>query len=460
MKLLIILLFLTSCNFAPKFSEPQIDHNKNWQHSSVNFKSSKLNDDWWNILGDKILNELVDEGIKNNYDVKVALANVQKSQLEKNISSSKLFPYLDYNLSTSKASSSNRINKGKSTAKYNSSSFGLSWEVDLFGRVRNNRKTAIYEHLSQIDQSKAVTLLIASQIIKNYIDLRSYQKLELATKENITLLDQTISLIKIKENYGIATNFDVARAISQKDIIEASLPNINATIHATIYKLSVLIGKDSTYLKNKLIKSKELPIITDPIEVGLPSQILKRRPDIKAAYNLMIANNAQIGSAIADFFPSISLTGISGVESTKFSTLFSAGSGVWQYGLDINLPIFRAGELISKYKITKENKKIAILNYEKTVLNAFMEVQSNLIKYAKEIKTREILKKAVKNNKKVVNLSEQRYKAGLDDFLVVIDVKRSLIEVESSLIRSEARVLINLANLFEALGGGIKNKKN
>lgn len=452
----VILLFITSCNFIPKLEKPKIEPKEKWQVVDERIsKSEELTNNWWDILQDEVLNDLVFDAIKHNHDIKIAAANIERSRLEHNIAISDLLPDLDYNLSGKRTGYSEKISSNKNGSNFDSS-FDLSWEFDLFGKIRSNSQSAFHEYLSKIDSRNAVALSVASQIIKNYVELRSYQKLEDTTIQNIKLLEQTIRLTKVRESVGIATNFDVARASSQKEIIEATLPNIKGEIFTRIYKISVLIGKNPSYLKDRLIKHQKLPNIIDPINVGLPSDLLKRRPDIKSAYNLMLARNADIGGAFAEFFPSVSLTGAVGNSSKKFSDLFSSNSSAWQYGFDLNLPIFRAGELISNYNITKEDKKIAILNYEKTVLNAFMEVETSLIKYGKEIQTRDRLRRAVRNNKRIVNLSEQRYQAGLDDLLAVIDVKRNLIEVENALIESETRVLVNLTELYKALGGGIK----
>ena len=455
MRYLIVILFtLASCQFSPKLKLPKVATNKDWQIDVDVVSNKRLIKDWWNVFEDKTLNDLVDLALEHNYDIRIALQNIEKLRLQKNIATSDFFPEADYNLDGQRTSYSDKITDTKTDNQLDSS-FDLSWEIDFWGKVRNERKSAKFEYLAQIDVKKALMISVSTQLITNYIELRSWQKLLEITNKNIDLLEQTIRLTKIRERAGVVTNFDVMRAKSQKEIVQATKPNIKSEIYQRIYAIAVLVGKNPTALKADLKQKKYLKQVDEIIPIGLPADLLKNRPDIKKARNLLVAKNAEIGSAIADFFPNISLTGSIGNSARNFSQLFSANSSAWQYGFDLNLPIFRAGQLISDYKITKVDKKIAILDYEKTVLDAFLEVETSLVKYGKEVQTRDQLRRAVSNNKKIVNIAEARYRAGLDDLLSVIDAKRSLIEVENSLIESEARVLINLTSLIKALGGEV-----
>lgn len=451
--------FLTSCQFGPELKLPENNYTGNWKSNNEFVNNNILIDRWWEAFGDEQLNELVELAANNNFDIKIALANIEKARAQTSFANSSFLPKIDYNLDASKSYVGSNADGLKESQSY-SSGFDAVWEIDLWGGIRKRSKSAKDRYLAQIENKRAMTLSVIAEVVRNYVELRGYQKQLANTRENIVLLEKTIDLIDLQKKVGVATNFDLARVKAQREIVEAQEPNIRANILTAIYRLSVLVGKEPGYLLESLQEDKKIDRNLDIVPVGVPSDILRRRPDIKQAEYLLSASNAEIGAAIADFFPSISLTGSSGVSSSKFSNLFESANKSWSYGGMINLPFFRGGELMAKYKGSKADTKAAMLNYEKTVNLAFEEVESSLIKYAKEIETNKKLALAVKNNEKIVDLANQIYEAGYDDLLSVIDAKRNLISVRNSLVESDTKVLTNLVALFKALGGGFDINEN
>lgn len=452
-------LALNSCQFGPKLKIPEVNYSSQWQDKSEFVNNEILVDRWWEIFKDEKLNELVELAAVNNFDIQIALANIEKARAEKNIARSDFFPDVSYNVDGAKSYDGSN-SAGNKKSKDFSAGFDAIWELDLWGGIRKRSSAARDRYFAQIENKRAMTLSVVAEVVQNYMALRGYQEQLAITRENMELLDQTIRLIQIQKNVGVATNFDLSRAQSQKEIVEAAEPNIQANIQVAIHRLSILIGKDPNFLTENLKMAQDLPQNLDIVPVGVPSTVLRRRPDIKEAEYLLAAENSEIGAAIADFFPSFSLTGSIGNNTTKFSNLFDSASNNWSYGGLINLPFFRGGELLSQYKQSKAETQAAMLTYEKTVMAALGEVESSLVKYAQEIETNKRLELAAKNGEKVVDLANQRYEAGYDDLLAVIDAKRSLIAIKNSLVTSDINVLTDVIALYKALGGGFEIGEN
>ncbi len=454
--LLFVTFLLSACNFAPKQHTPDLKVTGKWASINEYVTNEILIDKWWESFADPQLNLLVEQAALNNYDVKIALENIRLSRVEKNIATAALLPEIEYNASATKVNTSGNAAflRGQERKDYESA-FDASWELDLWGGIRNRRSSAKNQLLADIQEKRAVTLSVIAETVRNYIELRGYQKQQKIIKRNIELLDKTMRLTKIQQEAGIASSFDVARIKSEKEIIEATEPAVKAAIYTAKYRLSLLLGKKPDTLDELLTEQTALPEMIDPIPVGLPATLLQRRPDILQAEYLLRSENKEIGAAIADFFPSFSLTGSAGNTALRYSDLFHSSSANWNYGAAINLPIFQGGALVNAFKQAKIDKNIAVLNYEKTVVTALSEVETNLVNYAQEVLTYKRLLAAEKNSERLVDIARERYKAGYDALLDVIAAERNLIDIRNSLIASEIQYLTNLVALYKSLGGGV-----
>lgn len=455
--LIFLCLFISACRFKDKFQLPEIEMQKGWQTDSTMFSQDKINDRWWEYFQDNQLNNLVDLAIANNLDILIAKQNFLEARTDVKIARSVLLPDISADFTADKFSNSERVNSFNLETERYDAYFDTSWEIDFWGGINDQKNAAKNRYYSDIYAYRAMIVSVVAEVTRNYIELRGAQKRLDITQKNINLLQEIINLTQVQQAGGIATNFDVARAISEKKIEEANLPNLKATIYQHIYSLSALAGKDPSFLLRELQSHKILPEVRDIVPVGLPAQLLTRRPDLRQAEYLLAAAIDDKNAALTDFLPNISLTGQVGNASLKFSDLYSSASGFWNIGAEVNLPFFRGGELIAEYEKAKLEVKETIYNYRKVVLTALAEVESALIVYAQEIETNDRLKLAVKNSEKVLYLATERYKAGLDDFLAVIAAERDLIDLQNRLVINETDVHTSFIALLKSLGGGWTN---
>lgn len=452
-----VFLLISACQFGPEYKRPEVDFKPEWQSKSEYINNEVLQDKWWELLDDKLLNKLIEEAALNNYDVAIAAANIEKARAVYNIAKSDFFPDLNYDLSGIKRSFSNNANNFNVGTRHEYAALlDASWELDFWGGIRKRASANKERYYADIEAKRDMLLSVAAEVADNYIRLRGFQKQLEITEENVALLEQTIKLTELQNKVGVADNFDVARAKAQKETIRATEPNIKANIYTSIYQLSFLVGKEPSYLLDLLVKKQDLPKIKAEMPVGLPSELLRRRPDVRQAEHILIAENADIGAAIADFFPSFSLTAALGHSSFKFADFFSNDSSSYNYGAAVNIPLFRGGELKANYKQAKAENNVAMLEYERTVMNALNEVEASLVRYAKETETKQRLDKVVEDNEKIVLLAKGRYSAGYTDLLEVIDAERNLILARNADLQSEVNILVNMISLYKALGGGFE----
>ena len=295
---------------------------------------------------------------------------------------------------------------------------------------------------------------MASQIAKNYIELRFYQEKLQILEDNIALLEQTINLAKAKIKSEVGTDFDLSKTLLDKQIALANEPFLKSQIDQRIFTISTLLGKNPQFLYQKLIKSQNLPSIIEPAKIGFKSDILKNRYDIAIAEIGLNKSAQEIGVAKSKFFPSFSLSGAAGISSLKFDQVFNYDNRFWNYGFGINLPIFSLPAINANYQIAKNNNDIALLNYQKTIVNVLGEVESSLSDYISENKRNDQIELALKNSKKIVDLADVRYRLGAENLQSVIDAKRDYINVKEQEITTKAEIRLKLITLFKALGGG------
>jgi NodT family efflux transporter outer membrane factor (OMF) lipoprotein len=279
------------------------------------------------------------------------------------------------------------------------------------------------------------------------------KRLEL-TEENISLLERTVSLIKQRYKSGIANLLDVERIEAELSTQNATVPNIYAQLYRSIYAISVLTGSLPETLLAELLPMQPLPLLPEQIAVGLRSDILRRRPDIRYAERQLAAATADIGVAVASFFPSVHLFGQLGFQSLSFNNLFSGDSKTWSFGGDINMPIFQGGKLCGNLQANEAATSAAYFTYQQTILNALREAETALVNVVKDKETSDILRFTVEKTRKISTLTNQRYTSGLVSMTDLIDSERQLISTELSLLDNETAALNDLIALYKALGGG------
>jgi outer membrane protein, multidrug efflux system len=334
------------------------------------------------------------------------------------------------------------------------SGFDASWELDVFGGTRRGVEAAHASVAAAVFNRQDAQVTLVSEVARNYVEARSYQRRLAIARENIKAQQDTVALARERYEHGVTTNLDVDQATTVLARTQAQIPTLESGLQTAIHRLGVLLGQDPGSLMTEL--STDAPIPTTPpiVPTGLPSDLLLRRPDIRSAERQLAAANAQIGVATSDLFPKFSLTGNVGLESVSASDWFTAGSRYWSVGPTVQWRIFDAGRIRSNIHLQNAKEEEALATYEKTVLSGFEDVENALVAYAKE-QTRNIsLKQAVETSQNSLQIARQQYATGVITFINVLDAERSLYQAQDDLVQSDQLVTQNLIALYKALGGG------
>lgn len=297
-------------------------------------------------------------------------------------------------------------------------------------------------------------VILLGDVGRGYAELRGFQRrLEIADK-NIKIQQDTLDLTTARAKAGLATELDVSRAAAQLETTKAAVPSLLSGIDVSIHRLGVLLGEEPGALRSELEKVSPIPTAGPDVDVGLPSDLLRRRPDIRRSEAQLAAATARIGEAKADLFPRFFLTGTAGRQATQLHDLTLSAGNYFSVGPAISLPLFTGGRIRSNIAVHTSRQREALISYQSTILNSLEEVENALVSYSQEQERRDHLNQAVENSQLAVDLATEQYKAGLVDFLSVLDAQRELFANEDQLVQSQTTVTTDLVGLYRALGGG------
>jgi NodT family efflux transporter outer membrane factor (OMF) lipoprotein len=406
---------------------------------------------WWRTFNDPTLDSLVARAVGQNLDLQQATARLRQARASLGVATSALFPEIDNNDSYTHSGSG--ATRSRSTDLY---VVGLdaSWEVDIFGGVRRGVEAADATVRAAAWDRRDTLVTLVSEVAIDYINLRSYQRRIAIASRNLDSERRTADLTRQKFAAGFAAQLDVANAEAQAETTESEIPSLQTAAQQTIYALSILLGREPATLLDELSSEQPIPITPADIPIGLPAELLRRRPDIRRAEAQLHAATAEIGVATAQLYPQISLTGDLNFEAAKIKPLGNWASSIWSFGPTVTWPIFTAGRIEANIEVQKALQEQAILTYRQTILTALQDVENALIAYSREQARRSALAHAVVSNRQALDLSTRLYRQGLTEFLNVLNAERSLLGVEDALAQSEANVAVDLASLYKALGGG------
>jgi outer membrane protein, multidrug efflux system len=472
------LITLTGCAVGPDYRPPETQVPAAWDGQNVVTPAlpSKTTTglvtlvDWWTAFNDPALSSLVETAVRANLDVRLAEARIRQARAAKGVAGAPLWPQVGgtalYTRSHTPSAAVATEGGGVAVAEPTSGGsvpfrelfqVGLdaSWELDIFGGTRRNLEAAGADLQAAVEDRRDVLVTLMGDVGTNYINLRGFQKQIGIARENLKAQKQNADIIQKRHDAGFVGGLDVANAKAQAATTEATIPLFEASARAAIYSLGVLLGLEPAALERDLAKVKPIPPTPPEIPVGLPSELLRRRPDIRRAEAQIHAATARIGVATADLFPRFFLTGSFGVTTSDVTTLGSlANNKFWSFGPSVTWPIFAGGRIYWNIKVQDAIQEQALLTYEKTVLTALKDVETALVAYAKQQETHKSLTVAVDQNRKAVDLATQLYMAGRSDFLNVLIAQRSLFATEDALAQSTAAVDTKLVALYKALGGG------
>ena len=413
---------------------------------------------WFEVFNDEELQKLVRTAMDQNYDLRLAVARINAARANVGLARSNQFPQFDIgaDLTTTRSSANAGTNvPGQSGSKR---SFGevflslLTFEVDLWGRRRQETKAARAQLKSTEEDRKTVATIVVSDVATNYFNLLELDmELEIA-KRTLTARHESLRLIMARQQGGLATMLDVRQA--EQLVYEASqtIPDTERLIEQTENQISLLLGNNPGPIPRgaSLSQQRELPAVP----AGLPSSLLERRPDIRSAEQLLISGNALVSAAKKAYFPTISLTGAFGFQSNSLSNLFSGPSRAWSLIPQITQPIFSAGRLKSNVNFQKAQRDYAIAQYQQTIQTAFGDVSNALVQYRRirEVRTQQEL--LVDSLRDASRLAHLRYEGGVDTLLNALVADTSLFSAELNLAQTKRNELLSLVQLYKALGGG------
>jgi outer membrane protein, multidrug efflux system len=421
---------------------------------------------WWEAFKDPTLSSLVEMAVRANLDLRQAEARVRQARAARGVAGAPLWPQVNSSAIYERSQSSGAtVGSSGGGAPAITGAGGLrelfqvgldaSWELDIFGGTRRNLEAATADLRAAVEDHRDVLITLVGDVGTNYINLRGLQRQLAIARDNLKAQQHNAEITRKRFEAGFVGALDVANANAQVATTQAQIPVLESSARAAIYSLGVLLGQPPAALEKDLIREAPIPPTPMAIPVGLPSDLLRRRPDIRRTEAQLHAATARIGVATADLFPKFSLTGSFGFSSNDLTKLGNlADSKFWSFGPSITWPIFAGGRIYWNIKVQDALQEQALAAYEKTVLTALKDVETALVAYAKEQEHRNSLSEAVANNRRAVDLAMKLYVNGKTDFLNVLNAQRSLYITEDALAQSTRTVDTNLIALYKALGGG------
>ena len=456
MKSVAVLLLASSlaagCAIGPIYKRPAVTVPAQTRGQVGTAEAASLADQpWWEVFGDDALKALIDEALRNNYDVRAAAWRVEEFRARAGIARSELFPQVGYQAGWSRSRQSEFVQPGSTPVNLHDVNLGLSWEIDLWGRIRRLSEAALAQYFSTREAQRGVLLSVVSEVAQAYFDLRELDaQLEIA-RRTTAAFGGTYQLFNRRLTGGVASQLEVSRAEAALGAAAASIPNLERQIVAQENLLCFLVGRNPGPIpRGESLTEQALP---PDVPAGLPSALLERRPDLRQAEQQLVSANANVGAAMASFFPTISLTGSLGGVSPEVSDLFHAGK-TWSVAAGLTGPLFEGLRLKNQYDVNVAQWEQAKIQYESAVTNAFGEVSTALVAHQKLAEVEKQQARSVAAYQEAVRISSIRYVAGLSSYVEVLDSQQQLFPAENALAQARFSRLSNFVQLYKALGGG------
>jgi len=418
---------------------------------------------WWTSFNDAELNSLIQRAVKTNLDLRVSEARLRQARAVRGMSVADFAPTADATASFARQlQSMNQPLIGSLPLpanfpfEYNvyNAGFDASWEIDLFGGKRRALEAATAEWQGAMEARNDVMLTLLAEVARNYVELRGSQhRLEIAVRDR-TLQEEAVELIRARFQSGVTNELDVTRAVALLAVRQAAIPPLDTAVRKSIYAIAVLLGRQPGDLVAELSPVSPVPPVPPEIPIGLPSDLLRRRPDVRQAERQLAAETARIGVATAEWFPKFSLTGDVGVESVTASKWFVPGSLFWSVGPSVQWRILDFGRVRAEVQAQTAVQEAALATYEKVALISLQEAENAVVTYAREQIRHAALAVEVAENRRSLAMADALYTKGRVNYLDVLDARRSLYQSDDDLAVSDQAISVDLVTLYKALGGG------
>ena len=455
-------LMVSGCMVGPNYQPPEpqaptewagVSKTKTAQPSVATAQPADLTR-WWEQFNDPTLTALVGEAMKTNLDLQVAEARLRQARAMRGVVAGGLWPSVTAAGGYQRFLKTNAAQSDLGEQNLYQAGLDALWELDIFGGQRRSVESADANIQAAIENIHDVQVTLVAEVALNYIQLRGYQQEIVVAQENLKAQEDTADITHKQLNVGFASALDAANADANVATTESQIPVFETAAQQSIYALSVLLARPPAHLLKQLSPTGALPTVPAQIPAGLPSDLLRRRPDIRESEAQLHAATAQIGVAVANFFPSFSLTGSVSWSSYMLHTWWNKSSLSIGAGPSVTWPIFQGGAIVSNVRLQEALRDQAFIAYQQAVLAAFQDVENALVAFSKEQEHRKALNDAVDANRKAVELSLLLYTEGQTDFLNVATAQRLLYASEDALVQSERNIATDLIALYKALGGG------
>lgn len=455
---LCLFLVLSGCAVGPNFKAPSNNLPERFSLNPEGFSDKSPELQWWTGFNDAVLEKLVTEAIRNNKDIDVALARFRQARASHSESSMDLIPTIQANGSHSESRSSTINLRGQTGRPRDQgifdAGFDAFWELDFFGRVRRGVEASSARQSAGLSDLQDALRSVIAEVARNYFELRGTQKSLEVARHNASSQSETVRLTQDLVSGGMNSELDIARAQAQLGITQATIPTLEADEKAIIYRLAVLTGKQPVTLLNELTVAQPIPQYKGPVQIGNPAEMIRRRPDVRAAEDRLAASTADIGVAVGDFFPKVTFTGNLAFQATAISDVGSAASQHYSFGPGISWAALDLGRVRARMVAAGARNEEQLAIYENTVLKALEEIESALVRFSNERQRADHLRSSARFSLRAAELARTQYQAGLIDLLNVLDTERVLLQAEEQLARSETALLTDLVAIYKALGGG------
>lgn len=449
-------LIVSACSVGPNFERPSVEVPSSFRGSPpVGSTNSLAELTWWEIFKDPTLRGLIGTALTNNYDLRIAVTRVEQAQAVLAQNRALFLPQLGYQGSVGRgknATGGNLFFTGGMAVDTFAVAGNASWEVDLWGRIRRLNESARAQFLASHEAQREVAISLISQVAQAYFRLLALDaQLEIA-RRSTNSFGESLRIFSQRFEQGVISKLETSAAAAALASAAATVPEFERQIFVQENFINVLLGREpgpvarsATLLQEDLLSS---------VPAGLPSELLKRRPDIREAEQLLHSATAQIGVAVADFFPRLSLTALFGQVSPELSAFTGGGANAWNAAASLAGPLFQGGRLLGQYRQAQAMRAEALLRYQAVVLDAFAEVANDLISVQKLSLERVEQARAVEAYQVAVQVSMERYVAGRASYYEVLQEQQLLFPSENTLVQVELNQFLSFVQLYQALGGG------
>jgi len=457
---LLLAVFMPSActTVGPDYSPPDLQTPASWKNDVSGVISDTQSQEetlakWWTTFNDPVLSDLMEQSVAGNLNLKQALNSVRQARIQRGITNADRFPSVNSSGSAGRTYSDDMSGDFTGT---NSFRLGLdaSWEVDLFGGIRRSIEAADANLEATEESYRDVLVSLLAEVALNYTEVRSYQAQVLVAESNLRSQEETYNITKWRYQAGLTTELDVENASKNLEQTRSQIPSLKSGLEQAKNRIAVLVGREPGALDSEIDEYRPVPVAPNEIALGIPADLLRRRPDLRKAERELAAQTAKIGVAEANLYPKITLSGNIGLSALNLGDLLGTDSLSTGATSGISWPVYQAGKIMKNIELQWATHEQRLIAYKSALLTALEDVENALISYSYDLARRESLLKASESAEQAAETSRAQYSSGLIDFQSVLEAESTLLTFQNNVVQSDAQIIKDLIGLYKALGGG------